>query len=74
MIINSILIFKANKKAWKYFEELDPFYKQASTNWVMSAKQESTQIKSLHILIADSEAGTNQWKNNKYKKQQPQQS
>lgn len=29
--------FKAKKKAWKYFEELAPSYKQVSTNWVMSA-------------------------------------
>ncbi|MCY7423264.1 MAG: YdeI/OmpD-associated family protein [Chitinophagaceae bacterium] len=66
--------FKANKKAWDYFETLALSYKQASTNCVMSAKQESTQKKRLHILIADSEAETNQWKNNKYKKQYPQQS
>jgi uncharacterized protein YdeI (YjbR/CyaY-like superfamily) len=60
--------FKANKKAWKYFDSLAPSYKKVSTNWVMSAKQESTRLKRLHIIIADSEAGTNQWKDNKYKK------
>ena len=34
----------------------------------MSAKQESTQMKRLNELIAESEAGTNQWKDNKYNK------
>jgi uncharacterized protein YdeI (YjbR/CyaY-like superfamily) len=60
--------FKANKKAWKYFEELAPGYRKTSVHWVMSAKQEATQLKRLTKLIADSEAGTNQWKDNKYMK------
>lgn len=59
--------FKANKKAWKYFEALAPSYRKLSKNWVMSAKQEATQIKRLNQIIKDSEAGTNQWKNNRYK-------
>ena len=60
--------FKANKKAWAYFQSLAPSYKKVSTHWVMSAKQESTKIKRLHELIADSESGTNKWKDNKYNK------
>ena len=60
--------FKANKKAWDYFQSLAPSYRKPSINWVMSAKQETTKQKRLHQLIADSEAGTNQWKDNKYKK------
>ena len=60
--------FKANKKAWDYFQSLAPSYRKVSTHWVMSAKQETTQIKRLHQLIADSAAGTNQWKDNKYRK------
>jgi uncharacterized protein YdeI (YjbR/CyaY-like superfamily) len=60
--------FKANKKAWDYFQTLAASYKKPSTNWVMSAKQEATQQKRLAELIADSEAGTNQWKDNKYSK------
>jgi len=59
---------KANKIAWKYFQSLSPSYRKPSRNWVMSAKQESTRIKRLHELIADSQAGTNKWKHNKYKK------
>lgn len=61
-------LFKANKKAWEFFQALAPSYKKTSLHWVMSAKQEATQMKRLQLLIADSTAGKNQWKNNKYKK------
>lgn len=60
--------FQANKKAWDYFQSLAPSYRKVSTHWVMSAKQETTQGKRLHQLIAESEQGTNRWKDNKYKK------
>ena len=60
--------FKANKKGWEYFQSLAPSYKKVSTHWVMSAKQEATRIKRLNQLISESAAGTNQWKDNKYKK------
>ena len=61
-------LFKANKKAWDYFQSLAPSYRKVSAHWVMSAKQETTKIKRLNQLIADSAAGTNQWKDNKYNK------
>jgi uncharacterized protein YdeI (YjbR/CyaY-like superfamily) len=61
-------MFKANKKAWVYFQALAPSYRKTSIHWVMSAKQNETQIRRLKILIADSESGTNQWKDNKYVK------
>jgi uncharacterized protein YdeI (YjbR/CyaY-like superfamily) len=60
--------FKANKAAWRYFQSLAPSYRKISGNWVMRAKQEATRQKRLNALIADSEKGTNQWKDNKYKK------
>ena len=60
--------FKANKKAWDYFQSLAPSYKKVSAHWVMRAKQETTRIKRLNQLISDSAAGTNQWKDNKYRK------
>lgn len=60
--------FKANKKAWKYFQLLAPSYKKTSIHWVMSAKQEATRLKRLNELIKHSEAATNPWKDNKYKK------
>jgi uncharacterized protein YdeI (YjbR/CyaY-like superfamily) len=59
---------EANKKAWDYFQSLAPSYRKVSTHWVMSAKQETTRIKRLNQLIADCAAGTNQWKDNKYRK------
>ena len=60
--------FKANKKAWEYFQLLAPSYRKVSTHWVMNAKQELTRIKRLNQLISESAAGTNQWKDSKYKK------
>lgn len=60
--------FRKNKKAWEYFQSLAPSYKKHSTYWVMSAMQETTQLKRLIELIADSSAGTNKWKDNKYNK------
>lgn len=60
--------FKANKKAWKYFQSLAVSYRKTSLHWVMSAKQEITRIKRLNLLIAESAAETNQWKHNKYNK------
>jgi uncharacterized protein YdeI (YjbR/CyaY-like superfamily) len=61
-------LFKANKKAWKYFQSLAPSYRKTSIHWVMSARQEGTQLKRINMLIAESEAGTNPWKDNKYMK------
>jgi uncharacterized protein YdeI (YjbR/CyaY-like superfamily) len=60
--------FKANKKAWAYFQSLAPSYKKTATHWVNSAKQDATKIKRLNELIEDSEKGTNKWKDNKYNK------
>ena len=59
--------FKANETAWKYFQTLAASYRKPSINWVMSAKQETTQLKRLNELITDSELMTNKWKDNKYK-------
>ena len=60
--------FKANKRAWAYFQLLAPSYKKTSKHWVMSAKQEATRLKRLDQLIEESEKETNQWKDNKYNK------
>jgi uncharacterized protein YdeI (YjbR/CyaY-like superfamily) len=49
--------FKANKKAWAFFQSLPPSYHRSAIDWVMSAKQEATSIKRLNELINDSEAG-----------------
>jgi uncharacterized protein YdeI (YjbR/CyaY-like superfamily) len=60
--------FKSNKIAWDYFQTLAPSYRKHSTYWVMSAKNETTKLKRLNELIADSQAETNKWKDNKYTK------
>ena len=54
--------FKSNKKAWEFFQSLAVSYRKPALNWVMGAKQESTRVKRLHELIADSEQGKNRWK------------
>jgi uncharacterized protein YdeI (YjbR/CyaY-like superfamily) len=59
---------KSNKKAWKYFQSLAPSYQKLSIKYIMSAKQEATQLKRLMALIKDCELATNQWKDNKYAK------
>ena len=54
--------FRANQKAWAFFESLAPSYRKVSTHWVMSAKQETTRLKRLQELINDSEAQKNKWR------------
>jgi uncharacterized protein YdeI (YjbR/CyaY-like superfamily) len=60
--------FKANKKAWEYFQNLAPSYVKISKKWIMSAKRETTRVKRLEEIIAESEAETNRWKENKFNK------
>ena len=49
--------FKANKKAWAFYQTTTPTYRKVTTRWVMSAKQESTRLKRLNELINDCAAG-----------------
>lgn len=49
--------FKANKKAWDFFQSKAPSYKKVVINWLMNAKQESTKLKRLEKAISASEAG-----------------
>jgi uncharacterized protein YdeI (YjbR/CyaY-like superfamily) len=49
--------FRENKKAWKFFQEQPPFFRNTATFYVMSAKKEETQIRRLEQLIASSEKG-----------------
>lgn len=48
---------KTHKAAVAFLKSMAPAYQKIVTNWVMSAKQESTRIKRLEELINDSEAG-----------------
>ena len=47
--------FKANEKAWEFFESQANWYKKQMTNWVMSAKQDATRERRLEKLIGASE-------------------
>jgi uncharacterized protein YdeI (YjbR/CyaY-like superfamily) len=49
--------FKANGKAWKFFQAQPPGYRRTVTFWVMNAKQEATRQRRLARLIEVSAAG-----------------
>jgi len=49
--------FRANRKAWIFFQAQPPSYRQVLVWWVISAKQEETRTRRLDKLIAESEAG-----------------
>ena len=48
--------FKANPKAWSWFNKMPPSYRKPATHWVMEGKQETTRKSRLEELIRDSEA------------------
>jgi uncharacterized protein YdeI (YjbR/CyaY-like superfamily) len=49
--------FKANSRAWKFFQSQPESYKRTATWWVMSAKKQETRSKRLATLIDDSHKG-----------------
>jgi uncharacterized protein YdeI (YjbR/CyaY-like superfamily) len=49
--------FRANAKAWHYFQSQAPSYQKTASWWVMSAKREETRQKRLATLISDSAQG-----------------
>ena len=49
--------FRANNKAWDFFQTQAPSYRKAAIWWVISAKKEATRKKRLATLIEDSEHG-----------------
>jgi uncharacterized protein YdeI (YjbR/CyaY-like superfamily) len=53
--------FKANKKAWEFFNAQPPGYRKVVIHLIMTAKQEKTQISRLESVIADSAEGR-RWK------------
>ncbi len=65
-------ILRKNQKAWEYFNSQVPSYRKPAVHWVMSAKQETTRLKRLQMLISCSEAGEVipplRWGNNKKSK------
>lgn len=49
--------FRANRKAWAFFQSQPPYYRRTAAWWVISAKREETRARRLELLIRDSEAG-----------------
>ena len=49
--------FRADKKAWTWFEAMPRSYRHPAVWWVMSAKQDATRERRLATLIADFAAG-----------------
>jgi uncharacterized protein YdeI (YjbR/CyaY-like superfamily) len=49
--------FRANKKAWAFWESQAPWYRRTAQFWVMSAKKEETRSRRLEALIDSSEKG-----------------
>jgi len=49
--------FRANAKAWDFFERQAAYYRRTAIWSVISAKQEETRLKRLDKLISKSEAG-----------------
>jgi uncharacterized protein YdeI (YjbR/CyaY-like superfamily) len=49
--------FRANKKAWEFFNAQPPGYRRLCIYWVTSAKKEETRARRLATLIDDSAAG-----------------
>jgi uncharacterized protein YdeI (YjbR/CyaY-like superfamily) len=49
--------FRANRKAWEFFQRQAPSYRKAAVWWVVSAKKEETRRRRLAVLIEDSERG-----------------
>jgi uncharacterized protein YdeI (YjbR/CyaY-like superfamily) len=50
--------FKANRRAWTWFEAQAPSYRRVAAWWVMNAKREETRARRLAVLIASSAKGT----------------
>jgi uncharacterized protein YdeI (YjbR/CyaY-like superfamily) len=49
--------FRANKRAWQFFQNEPPSIRKVCVFWVMSAKKEETQLRRLAQLIARSAQG-----------------
>ena len=49
--------FRANRKAWSFWQMQPPSYRKTATHWVTSAKRPETRDRRLAKLIEDSAAG-----------------
>jgi uncharacterized protein YdeI (YjbR/CyaY-like superfamily) len=50
-------LFRANRKAWAFFQTQAPGYRKTAIWWVISGKRAETRQKRLATLIGDSEHG-----------------
>jgi uncharacterized protein YdeI (YjbR/CyaY-like superfamily) len=50
-------VFRANAKAWKFWEAQPPGYRRLAAYFVTSAKQDETRRRRLDLLIRDSASG-----------------
>lgn len=50
--------FRANEKAWAFYQKMPPGYRKQTAHWVMTGKQAATREKRLAELIRDCAAGT----------------
>ncbi|HSE66867.1 MAG TPA: YdeI/OmpD-associated family protein [Gemmatimonadales bacterium] len=49
--------FRANKKAWRFFQAQAPWYQRAVTHYIVSAAREETRAKRLQRIIDESARG-----------------
>lgn len=49
--------FRADRKAWTFFDGQAPWYRRVAVHWVTSARREETRQRRLETLIRDSAAG-----------------
>ena len=46
--------FRADKRAWDFFQQQAPWYRRTAIHWVLTAKREETRARRLAQLISDS--------------------
>jgi uncharacterized protein YdeI (YjbR/CyaY-like superfamily) len=49
--------FKANQRAWEFFQAQPPGYRRLALWWIVSAKREETRTQRFDRLLAESAAG-----------------
>ena len=49
--------FRANKKAWAFFQAQPPYYRKLMTRWITSGRAEETRLRRLEKLMAASAEG-----------------
>ena len=49
--------FRANERAWAFFEAQPPSYRKTAIWWIVSAKREETRARRLRTLVEDSANG-----------------